>query len=125
MSEDATDEASADTSEGALVKAELTNKQRDAQTMIDRGIGLLISVPIMLLVGGFFYAVVGGVASTIAMIACSLCVVVGLVAGTGIMIVGGVQYRRLEAQIRGWPRQLPEARVVERRHHASESGSAS
>jgi hypothetical protein len=72
-------------------------------------------VPLLLLVAGMVYAVLGGVAGSIAVLVGSLCSLICVVGGVVTMVAGGAQYRRLTAQLDSWPRPLPTARVVERR----------
>jgi hypothetical protein len=101
----------------ATVSAERTaliERQNDARTLIARGVGLLVAMPVVILVAGMIYAVLGGVAAMVTVLVGALCALICTVAGIATMVVGGVQYRRLAAQIHDWPR-LPEARVVERR----------
>jgi hypothetical protein len=100
-------------SEQAIAEAALTRRRDAALRMVRVGGIMLACVPLVILVAGFACAF-GGVPETIGMVVGAAYALVGGAGGIGVMIAGATRYRRVAALMYGWPRPLPQARLVER-----------
>jgi phosphate/sulfate permease len=105
-----------DASSEHLVRAELVRMREEARYVIHRGVALIAVVPLVLIAAVIAAFALGGFGAFMSILLAATYLLVGSIAGIG-MIVGGVtDHRRCTRQLRELEavHQLPEARVIVR-----------
>jgi hypothetical protein len=105
-----------DASSEPVGRAELVRTRDEARTEIHRGVALIAAVPLVLIAAVVGAFALGGFGAFMAILLAATYLLVGSIAGIGMIVGGVVDHRRYTRQLRELEavHQLPEARVVVR-----------